>query len=71
MSVELTLLVAVVGGLIGIGLGWYITRDNFRMPDMDFISWIENQEAREGIYHGIEGCNDPDCGHPINSERNL
>ena len=29
-------------------------------------SLIEGLEAMEGIYHGVEGCNDPSHGHPVN-----
>ncbi len=73
MSIELILpLVVAVSCLIGLGLGWYVTKPKRRVHRPDALnSWIEQQEALEGIYHGIKGCNDPDHGHPINSERNL
>jgi hypothetical protein len=75
MSIELTLLVIVVGVLIGLALGHYITRwidpPKSNTGNLTLTLWIEQQEALEGIYHGIGGCNDPDHGHPIDSEENL
>ena len=73
MSIELVLpLVVAVGGLIGLGLGLYVTRPKRRTLTSDALtSWVEQQEALEGIYHGMKGCNDPDHGHPIDSEATL
>ncbi len=29
--------------------------------------FIEQQEAAEGIYHGVGGCDDKSHGHPVKS----
>ncbi len=36
-----------------------------RRNDKGLLHFLEKQEAGEGIYHGVEGCQDKTHGHPV------